>query len=543
MLSSLVSRALAVALVCGGALCKRVELDWNIEYMLANPDGMNQRRVIGVNGKWPLPEVHVDLGDKLVIHAHNKLDEATSLHTHGFFQNGTNHYDGAAGVTECGIAPNSSYTYEINVQQTGTYWIHSHYKAQFVDGLRTALISHAPKEVYQYDEDLTLMLEAWYHRPSEDVTEQLLSTSERIRTAPFLPYMLINSAGGRDLNKTKIKLTAGKTYRLRLINVSGTGMVRFGIEDHKMSIIEVDGVDTEIKEVNCMQLSAGQRVSVLVTAKESDAANYVFHADIFTDIQSGVARADLPFQGIVEYSPAAPLLNTTANTTLDWEFSQDIDLVPIERLPAPGVHKWVPLEVHTAVFDDRREHLAFNNRTYEPPTVPSLITALTTGYQAYYPDVYSFKTNPVILDPHEDVEVALFNLDVNSHPFHLHGHNFYIMVRGTIDRNPKNRLEAGKYPIRRDTITIPPKAYAIIRFRADNPGVWLFHCHMQFHQEQGLAMVFVEAPYLINSTLTLPAGLKQNCEIMGIPTQGNAMGRNGLDLPDEPRGPFPLTGL
>ncbi|KAJ2376677.1 ferroxidase fet3, partial [Coemansia sp. RSA 2607] len=430
MLSLFVSKALAVVLLCGSAVSKRVELDWNIEYMLANPNGLNERRVIGVNGKWPLPEVHVNLGDKLVIHAHNKLDEATSLHTHGFFQNGTNFYDGAAGITECGIAPNSSYTYEMNVEQTGTYWIHSHYRAQFVDGLRTVLVSHPAREAYRYDEDVTLMLEAWYHRESEEISEQLLSTSERVRTAPFLPHMLINSAGGADLNRTKIKMTAGKTYRLRLVNVSGTGMVRFGIEDHVLSVIEVDGVDTEIKQVNSMQLSAGQRVSVLVTAKPSAQANYVFHADIFTDIQSGVARAVLPFQGIVEYSAAAPLRNTTgSSTTLDWEFSQDIDLVPLEKLPAPGVHKWVPLEVHTAVFDDRREHLAFNNRTFQPPTVPSLVTALTTGYQAYYPDVYGFKTNPVILDPLEDVEVALFNLDVNSHPFHLHGHNFFIMVR------------------------------------------------------------------------------------------------------------------
>ncbi|KAJ2237238.1 ferroxidase fet3 [Coemansia sp. RSA 1722] len=525
------------------AMAKRVVLDWNIEYMTANPDGNNARRVIGINGHWPPPEVHVDLGDKLVINAFNKLDVATTLHTHGFFQNGTNYYDGAAGVTECGIPPNSSFTYEMDVVQTGTYWIHSHYKSQYVDGLRTPLISHPPKEFYQYDEEKILMLEAWYYRDSEAISEQLLSTSERIRTAPFLPHMLVNSAGGSDLSKTKIQMTPGKTYRLRLLNVSGTGMIRFGIEDHKLRVIEADGVDTEIKEVDSVKLSVGQRVSVLVTAKESVDYNYIFHADIFTDIQSGVARAELPFRGIVEYSSAAKLLNNTNNSTLSWDFFQDIDLVPIEKIPAPGVHKWVPLEVHTSIFDDRREHLAFNNRTYEPPTVPSLVTALTTGYQAYFPDVYGFKTYPVVLDPLEDVEVAIFNLDVNSHPFHLHGHNFFIMVRGTMDKNPKNRLAAAKYPMRRDSITVPPQSYAIVRFRADNPGVWMFHCHMQFHKEQGLAMTFIEAPFRINATTVLPSQLKQNCDIMGIPTQGNAMGRNGLDLPDEPRGPFPLSGL
>ncbi|KAJ2726443.1 ferroxidase fet3 [Coemansia sp. Benny D115] len=417
--------------------------------------------------------------------------------------------------------------------------------AQYVDGLRTPLISHPPKEYYDYDEDMVVMLEAWYDRDSHDIHDQLLSTSEKIRTAPFLPHMLINSAGGMDANKVgkvKLNLKPGKKYRLRLLNVSGTGMVRFGIENHTMHIIEVDGVDTEMKETNSVQLSVGQRTSVLLTTKEDAEFNYVFHADIFTDIQSGVARAVIPYQGIVEYSSDAPLKNDTVST-VDWNFTQDLDLVPIEKIPPPGVHKWIPLEVHTSIYDDRREHLAFNNRTYEIPLVPSLITALSTGYQAYYPDVYGFKSYPVILDPLEDVEIALFNLDVNSHPFHLHGHNFFIMVRGTIDQNPKNRITASKYPIRRDTITIPPLSYAIIRFRADNPGVWLLHCHMQFHNDQGLALTFIEAPYRIIANTTLPAQLKNNCDIMGIPTQGNAMGRKGLDMANDPRGPFPLSGF
>ncbi|KAJ2008173.1 ferroxidase fet3 [Coemansia thaxteri] len=537
---------LLFALVFGPlARAAHVELSWNITYTTANPDGMNERRVIGINGKWPPPVVYVNMGDMLTIHAYNQLDEPTSLHTHGFFQNGTNYYDGAASVTECAIPPNGTYSYRMNVTQSGTFWIHSHYMAQYVDGLRTPLISSPPKEHYSYDEDKILMLEAWYHRESAEIHDQLLSTSEATRNKPFRPYTLVNSRGGNDTDATKIVFAPGKTYRLRLINVSATGMIRFGIEGHVLQVIEIDGVDTEIKPVHSMQLSVGQRVSVLVTAKPTAANNYAYHADIFTDIQSGVARAELPFQGIVEYSPTAPLINPTnaSQSTIDWSFFQDIDLVPIEKIPPPGVHKWIPLEVHTSIYDDRREHLAFNNRTFATPLVPSLITALTTGYQAYYPDVYGFKSYPIILDPLEDVELAIFNKDVNSHPFHIHGHNFFIMVRGTIDKNPKNRLVAGPYPVRRDTITIPPQSYAIVRFRADNPGVWLMHCHMQFHNDQGLALTFVEAPFRINSNLVLPDQLLKNCRTLGVPTAGNAMGRQGIDMSNEPRGPFPLSGL
>ncbi|KAJ2338398.1 ferroxidase fet3, partial [Coemansia sp. RSA 2618] len=325
--------------------------------------------------------------------------------------------------------------------------------------------------------------------------------------------MLVNNKGGTDLRRTTLRFKPGKTYRLRLLNVSATGMVRFGIEQHAMHVIEVDGVDTEPKEVHSMQLSAGQRVSVLVTAKNSTKANYAYYADIFTDIQSGVDRAVLPFSSIVEYAPNAPLRNATSDddSTVDWDFFDDIDLVPIDRQPVPGMHKWVPLEVHTTIFDDRREHLAFNNRTYEMPLVPTLTTALTTGFQAFYPDVYGFKTNPIILDPMTNIEVAMFNKDVNSHPFHLHGHNFFVVHRGSIDNDPAKYREAGPFPVRRDTITVPPKEYAVVRFVADNPGAWLLHCHMVGHEQQGLMATFVEAPYYIQNGTRLPQSLKDNC--------------------------------
>lgn len=42
----------------------------------------------------------------------------------------------------------------------------------------------------------------------------------------------------------------------------------------------------------------------------------------------------------------------------------------------------------------------------------------------------------------------------------------------------------------KDTVTVPDGGYTIIRFVADNPGYWLFHCHIEFHAEIGMALVF-----------------------------------------------------
>jgi iron transport multicopper oxidase len=87
--------------------------------------------------------------------------------------------------------------------------------------------------------------------------------------------------------------------------------------------------------------------------------------------------------------------------------------------------------------------------------------------------------------------------------------------------------------MRRDTILIYGNGYAVLRFKADNPGITLFHCHIEWHVEAGLTLVFIEAPtQLQNMGLVVPDNHKDACTKLGIPTSGNAMGRAGNDWLD-----------
>ena len=100
---------------------KTVTYDWNVTWTTANPDGMYDRKVVGINGQWPLPVVEVDKGDRLIVNMYNGLgDKNTSVHWHGMYQNGTNNMDGPAMVTQCPITPGESYTYDFTVNQNGT---------------------------------------------------------------------------------------------------------------------------------------------------------------------------------------------------------------------------------------------------------------------------------------------------------------------------------------------------------------------------------------------------------------------------------------
>lgn len=81
---------------------------------------------------------------------------------------------------------------------------------------------------------------------------------------------------------------------------------------------------------------------------------------------------------------------------------------------------------------------------------------------------------------------------------HLHGHDFYILAQGTGMFHEGIALNL-KGPPRRDTAMMPwdPAAglggYLVLAWQADNPGAWLVHCHIGWHQSMGFALQVIEA--------------------------------------------------
>ncbi len=98
------------------AAAATVTYDFNITWVTANPDGMADRPVIGINGQWPIPTIHVDVGDRLVVNVLNSLgNQSTSLHFHGLYMHGANYMDGPVAVTQCPIQPGERFTYNFTV--------------------------------------------------------------------------------------------------------------------------------------------------------------------------------------------------------------------------------------------------------------------------------------------------------------------------------------------------------------------------------------------------------------------------------------------
>jgi iron transport multicopper oxidase len=97
---------------------------WDITWVNAAPDGFS-RPVIGINGKWPLPAIEAQLGERVTVVVNNKLgNESTSLHFHGLRQLDSNTMDGPSGMTQCPIPPGSVFTYNFVADIAGTFWYH-----------------------------------------------------------------------------------------------------------------------------------------------------------------------------------------------------------------------------------------------------------------------------------------------------------------------------------------------------------------------------------------------------------------------------------
>ncbi|KAF9942525.1 hypothetical protein BGZ75_007172 [Mortierella antarctica] len=537
MLASLKS-LVVLALAATTAQAAVVTYNWNITYVNANPDGLQERRVIGVNGQFPVPPIDVTLNDTLVINVINQLDTPTSLHSHGLFQTGNAQMDGPSMVTQCPIPPGANFTYTIPIEQHGTYWIHGHFGGQYVDGLRAPLIIHNINETYKYDGEYTVALADWYHREHPIMLDHYLSIFNPSGAEPVPESGLIN-----QMTDAKFNFAPGKTYRLRIINMSALAMFHFHIDGHEIEIIEVDGIDVERTKVESFAITAAQRYSVLVTAKNETSMNYVLHADMDESMFDIVPpELVLNVTGTIVYDEKSPLAPIGYS---QWEEFDDASLVPVVPETTSNPDKVYTLTAAFNVLNDYSNKATFNDITYVMPKVPSLYTALTTGENASNEAVYGKYTHPMVLKHNSWVEIIINNDDPGNHPFHLHGHVFQIVGRSKGIHDPSMPYDGyfnTTNPSRRDTVLVPSEENVAIRFKANNPGVWLFHCHIEWHLQAGLATTIIEAPEIMPSVLKIDQTHIDHCKALNIPFRGNAAGNEGLDLTGENVGPDPLPG-
>jgi iron transport multicopper oxidase len=476
---------LTLTTVASAAIGPHTNLEIVNKYI--HPDGFNRSTVLA-GGTFPGPLIKGNMGDTFKINVQDKLvdktmERSTSIHWHGLFQSGTNYNDGAGFVTQCPIIPRSSYDYQFQVpNQAGTFWYHSHVTTQYCDGLRGPLVVYDPKDphacLYDVDDDSTVItLADWYHKPSPQVARPAIADSTLING-------LGRYAGGPLSPLAVVNIKAGKRYRFRLISISCDPSYVFSIDGHNMTIIEVDGINVEPLVVDSIHIFAAQRYSFVLDAS-NDVSNYWIRAEPpnSTAVAStGINTAILRYNGASLVDPT-----TTADTSI--LPLVETDLHPLENPGAPGKPYVGGADVLLNLnlgFTPTTGQFTINNASFTPPSVPVLLQILSGARQAseLLPNgsVFTLPPNKVI-----ELSIPPGTAPGGPHPFHLHGHAFDVVrSAGSSSYNYAN-------PVRRDVVSTGITGDNVtIRFVTDNPGPWFLHCHIDWHLDAGLAIVFAE---------------------------------------------------
>lgn len=417
---------------------------------------------------------------------------------------------------------------------------------QYPDGLRGPLIVHDPEDPYkgEVDEEIILTVSDWYvldiqrintftitkllehryHNQSIPLVQNMLQPSNTLFIPPFPDSLIVNEGGNSTITVEK-----GKTYRIRVISFSAFGSAMVNFQDHTMNIIMQDASYITPASADVIRVAPAQRYDVLVTMARNDSGNYPFLVAL--DINADYTNPSATPQPITwNYNITGYLVTDPSASTTSTDIVNIFDVVddsaftnPDGQGPLGPVTQNIKLDFNFCFDNNSIPRACFNGKPYVDQDVPTLYSVATTGNYNTNPTVYG-QVNPQIVEKGAIVELVVNNLDVALHPFHLHGHQFQVIERPASGAGTwPGTTTPSANPAFKDTVTVNGASYAVIRFQADNPGVWLFHCHIEWHVEMGLTATIIEAPEELRG-FEIPQDHIDVCKIQGSPYEGNAAG-------------------
>ncbi|KAF4231885.1 hypothetical protein CNMCM8980_001414 [Aspergillus fumigatiaffinis] len=484
-------------------------LEWVVTSDYLRPDGV-LKRVYCINGLFPGPTIEARSGDSLVVTLINRLeDESISIHWHGLHVQSS--MDGAAGVSQCPIAPGSKFIYNITIpeNQSGTFWYHAHSGVSGADGLYGGFVVHAPSlnltvpgvmaEEEKADhrdihgKDLLLLIGDWYHQPASQVLDWYMRAGS-FGNEPVPDSLLINGVGHFNCSMavparpvdciehyvelSYLDFDDGLPYRIRVVNTGSLTGFTLTFSDGAFDLIQLDSsnVEPQPQASSAGVLYPGQRMDAIL----------------------------VPLSGRTTYEQKSMTIKL------------DDESHPLITPQAANQTHVVYTKIQKLSKNHNVPYAFFNRTSWKPQSNPST-PLLYLPRDKWDDNQLSIDTG---LDP-VWVDLVVNNLDEGSHPFHLHGHHFYVLhvykapigwgsYNPFTDAHPPglepvdsskanatdNRAEVRdtspydlSRAVLRDTVQIPSRGYAVLRFRAENPGVWLFHCHIVWHLANGMAML------------------------------------------------------
>ncbi|KAF2322894.1 hypothetical protein GH714_031880 [Hevea brasiliensis] len=433
--------------------------------------------IVTVNGRFPGPTIYVREGDRILVNVTNHAQYNMSIHWHGLKQFCNGWADGPAYITQCPIKTGRSYTYDFNVTgQRGTLWWHAHILWLRATVYGAIVIMPKPGTPFPFPQphmEEVIIFGEWWNNDVEEIVKQgnklgLPPNASDAHTINGKPGPLFPCS---EKYTFAMDVEQGKTYLLRIINAALNDELFFAIAGHNVTVVEIDAVYTKPFTTQAILIAPGQTTNVLVQATQSPGRYFM---------------ASRPFMD-------APLFidNKTATAILQYKGISNSVLPILPQLPAPNDTVFA-LGYNSKLRSLNAPQFPANNRLPDNPPTPFNYTGApltanlgTTSGTRLSKIAYNSTVQLVLQDTNL--------LTVESHPFHLHGYNFFVVGTGIGNFDPKK--DPAKFnlvdPPERNTVGVPTGGWTAIRFRADNPGVWFMHCHLELHTGWGLKTAFV----------------------------------------------------
>ena len=401
------------------------------------------------NKTTPGPLLKARRGEIIEVEFTNRLDHPSTIHWHGI--RNINEMDGVPDLTQAAVEPGETFTYRFPVNDAGTFWYHAHQKSweQVARGLYGALIVLDENEKFEDERDQLIVADDW-----------LLDKNDQIDTAS-LGNLGHWSHGGRLGNALTIngsfspgiEIASQGQVKLRLLNAANARVLSFALNDKlPMKVISVDGSPCEPFEVGEVPIAPAQRVDVIV----EDCADLKKLFELSTGSQFEAAS----FNPIKQNTTQQSVIHSVA------PYYQQIDSADA-RLVEIHMQGGAMGNLASALFEGEERNLrdlAINDSKLWA------FNGQVGGYDVTLADVNLGDT----------VALRVWNDTAWPHAMHLHGQHFWV-----------NSSEFGQEEkaLLRDTYLMQPGEKEDLVFIANNPGLWLFHCHMLEHNAAGMGGV------------------------------------------------------
>ncbi|PZX12456.1 FtsP/CotA-like multicopper oxidase with cupredoxin domain [Palleronia aestuarii] len=404
----------------------------------------------GYDGIVPGPEIRVRQGDRIRVMAENGLDEETTIHWHGIRT--PNAMDGVPHLTQAPIPVGGEFLYAFDAPDAGTFWYHPHQRSfeQVGRGLYGPLIVEEANPI-RVDRDLTWMLDDWRMTEDGQLADDFGSRHDAMHGGRIGNTVTINGK-----IPERIAVRSGERLRLRLINAANARIFGLDFGDLEPVIVAMDGqpVAPHAPRDGIVVIGPAMRLDlVLDLTGRPDAVETV--TDVFYD--------GLEYR-LVDLAYDPDMLRASVP---DWSM-----VLPPNPLAEPDV---AAAARHRIVFNG-----GMMGQMMMGDAMGSMMGQMRQGNMWF---INGVAATGHIMDPLLTLPLGssqIFEMDNRTawpHPIHLHGHSFRVIAR---NGQPTRHREW------QDTVLMAPEERVEIAFVADNPGDWMFHCHILEHQAAGM---------------------------------------------------------